>query len=74
MKVSENAGQRLFPLHLEKAARGGDLSTNSDGSLLLTYPGGDTIVCDRRLKTKDGWVSGFRMVPIVRDNDIALLM
>ena len=73
VKVSENAGQKLFPLHLEKAARGGDLSTNSDGSLLLTYPGGDTIVCDRRLKTKDGWVSGVRMVPIVKDNNIALL-
>jgi hypothetical protein len=30
-------------------------------------------VCDRRLKTKDGWVSGFKMVPIIEQSNIALL-
>ena len=50
-KVSEKESQQLFPLHLEKVARGGDLSTNEDSNLQVTYPDGSRIVCDRQLKT-----------------------
>ena len=73
VKVSEEASQKLFPLQLEKDARNGNLSTNREGNLQVTYPDGSRIVCDRRLKTKDGWVSGFKMVPIVEQSNIALL-
>ena len=72
-KVSEEASQRLFPLQLEKYARNGNLSTNREGNLQVTYPNGSKIVCDRLLTTKDGWVSGFRMVPIIEQSNIALL-
>ena len=71
--MSEEASQRLFPLRLEKDARNGDLSTNREGNLQVTYPDVSKIVCDRQLKTKDGWVSGFRMVPIIEQSNIALL-
>jgi len=54
VKVSEEASQRLFPLQLERNARNGNLSTNREGNLQVTYPDGSKIVCDRRLKTKDG--------------------
>ena len=46
---------------------------NREGNLQVTYPDGSKIVCDRRLKTKDGWVSGFKMVPIIEQSNIALL-
>ena len=59
MKVAESASQRLFLLQLEKDTRGGDLSMNSDGNLQVTYPDGSKIVYNHRLRTKDGWVSGF---------------
>ena len=71
--MSEEASQKLFPLQLETDARSGDLSINREGDLQVTYPDGSRIVCDRRLKTKDGWVSGFKMVPIIEQSNIALL-
>ena len=61
VKVSEEASQRLFPLRLEKDARNGDLSTNREGNLQVTYHDGSKIVCDRRFTTKDGWVSDIRI-------------
>jgi len=44
VKVSEEASQRLFPLRLEKDARNGDLSTNREGNLQVTYHDGSKIV------------------------------
>ena len=59
--MSEEAFQQLFPLQLEKDARNGNLSTNREGNLQVTYPKGSKIVCNRRFTTKDGWVSDIRI-------------
>jgi hypothetical protein len=39
-------------------SHGAKLSNDTDNNLILTYPDGAEVVCDRRVKTKDGWVSG----------------
>ena len=36
VKVSEEASQQLFPIQLDRYARGGELSTNREGNLQVT--------------------------------------
>ena len=40
--------------------------------MVLNYPNEKRIVCDRRYATKDGWVSGFELQPVVETANIAL--
>ena len=60
-------GDDLFGCHLE-GKNGATLSTNDDGHLVLTYPDDHTIIMDRRMQTRDGWVSGVQMTPVDRDD------
>ena len=40
------------------------LSNTSDHDIQLMHPDGDTVTFDRRIKTRDDWVSGVDIVPI----------
>ena len=46
---------------------GAVLKSDARNSLVLTYPNGDVIVCDRRMKTKDGWVPGVEVEDVIDD-------
>ena len=59
----------LFGVHLEEK-RGGKLGTNDDGHLTVTYPSGNKITMDRRMQTRDGWVCGVEMTPVLNRDDI----
>ena len=48
------------------------MSTNHRGDLALDYPNGKAIVCDHRHATKDGWVSGFELQPVMVSTNLAL--
>ena len=43
---------------------GAKLSSTDNNEIQLVYPDGDTVTFDRRIKTKDGWVSGVDVKPI----------
>ena len=56
VKFSVN-GTCLFAVNNE-LSKGAKISNNERNDLILTYPDGVVIRCDRRIRTKDGWVSG----------------
>ena len=41
------------------------LSSTTNNDIQLVYRDGDTVTFDRRIKTRDGWVSGVDIVPIL---------
>ena len=38
--------------------------------MILTYPNGQKVVFNRRIKTKDGLVQGVRMIPVVDERSM----
>ena len=43
------------------------MSNNEQNDLILTYPDGRVIMFDRRVRPKDGWVSGVEAFSIPED-------
>ena len=43
---------------------GARLSSPTNNGIQLVYPGGDIVTFDRRIKIRDGWVSGVDIVPL----------
>ena len=54
---------RLMSITAELSS-GAQLSNDKHNNLVLTYEDGDTIVFDRRIKTRDGWVAGVEMTQV----------
>ena len=63
VKYSKDAQENLLSITAEMSA-GAKLSSNPNKDIQLVYPDGDTVTFDRRIKTKDGWVSGVDIIPI----------
>ena len=63
VKFSKDAQENLLSITAEMSA-GAKLSSNSNKDIQLVYPDGDTVTFDRRIKTKDGWVSRVDIIPI----------
>ena len=55
----------LFAFHLEQESKGAKIFSDANNNMGLRYPDGRTVIFDRRLKTRDGYVQGLRLVPIV---------
>ena len=60
VKYTPGISDRLLSINAE-LSNGAVLSSDNRNNLVLTYGDGSRIVCDRREKTKDGWVSGVDM-------------
>ena len=52
-------------------SHGAVLSINENKDIVLTYRDGSKIVCDRRLKTEDGWMPGVELILITAMANIA---
>ena len=63
MKYGKDA-TKLLSINRELSG-GAVLKSDARNSLVLTYPNGDVIVCDRRMKTKDGWVPGVEVEDVI---------
>ena len=64
VKYSKDAQENLLSITAEMTA-GAKLSSTDNNEIQLVYPDGDTVTFDRRIKTKDGWVSGVDIKPII---------
>src|SRR5210317_1107884 len=62
VKYCANAQERLLSIPNEMSHHGAKLSSNDRCDIILTYPNGDRIVLDRRIKTKNGWVPGIDVI------------
>ena len=56
----------LFAFHLEQESKGAKVFSDTNNNIGLWYPDGRTVIFDRHLKTRDGYVQGVRLVPVVR--------
>jgi hypothetical protein len=54
----------------QELSKGAKLGSDVN-NITLNYPDGSKITFDRRIKTRDGWVGGVDVVPII--NDVAKL-
>ena len=63
VKYSKDAQENLLSITAEMTA-GAKLSSTDNNDIQLVYPDGDTVTFDRRIKTKDDWVSGVDVKPI----------
>ena len=70
IKFSPDVAHMLLSITRE-LSHGAVLSSNEKKDLILTYRDGSKIVCDRGLKTKDGWVPGVELIPITAMANIA---
>ena len=57
VKYSKDATENSLSITAEMST-GAKLSSTSNNEIQLVYPDGDIVTFDRRIKTKDGWVSG----------------
>ena len=60
---SKEAQENLLSLTAEMTA-GIKMASTTNNDTQLVYPYGDTITFDKRITTRDGWVSGVDIVPI----------
>ena len=63
VKYCENAREGLLSITNEMS-NGATLGSDGTNNIVLRYPDGDTIVFDRRIKTRDGWVAGVEVIPL----------
>ena len=70
IKFSPDVAHML--LSITRELRQGALrSSNENKDIILTYRDGSKIVCNGRLKTKDGWMPGIELIPITAMASIA---
>ena len=55
----------------QELSKGAKLDSDDANNIILNYPDGSKITLDWRFKTRDGWVGGMDVVPII--NDVANL-
>jgi hypothetical protein len=55
----------------QELSKGAKLDSDDDNNITLNYPYGSKITFNRRIKTRDGWVGGVDVVPII--NNVAKL-
>lgn len=72
VKYCERAKENLFSI-TQELSKGAKLGSDDSNNITLNYPDGSKITFDRRMKTRDGWVSGVDVVPIPITNDVAKL-
>ena len=66
VKYSVQTRERLLSITNEMS-KGAKLGCDANNNIRLDYPDGSHIVFDRRIKTKDGWVAGVDIVPLVTE-------
>jgi hypothetical protein len=70
VKYCARANENLFSI-TQELSKGAKLGSDDINNITLDYPDGSKITFDRRIKTRDGWVGGVDVVPII--NDVAKL-
>jgi len=66
VKYCERANKNLFSI-TQELSKGAKLGSDDLNNITLNYPDGSKITFDRRIKTRDGWVGGVDVVPIIDD-------
>lgn len=71
VKFCAEAREKLFSITYEMS-KGAGLSSDSSKNIILSYPDGSQIVCDRRMNVKGGgFVNGVEMVPVSDFSNLA---
>ena len=70
VKYCARANENLFSI-TQELSKGAKLGSDDSNNITLDYPDGSKITFDQPIKTRDGWVSGVDVVPII--NDVAKL-
>jgi hypothetical protein len=65
VKYCPKGDERLFSISNELSSEGAKLSSNRNCDVILTYPNGQVISFDRKLKTKLGWIPGVDGITVV---------
>jgi hypothetical protein len=50
---------------MQELSKGAKLGSDDSNNIMLNYPDGSRITFNRGIKTRDGWVGGVDMVPII---------
>ena len=66
VRYCERANENLFSI-TQELSKGAKLGSDDLNNITLNYPDGSKITFDRRIKTRDGWVGGVDVVPIIDD-------
>eukprot|EP01083_Nonionella_stella_P273276 926952_1 len=64
VKYCAKAKEKLFSITRE-LSEGAKLASDANNNIILLYDDGTKIVFDRRIKTRDGWVGGVHISPVV---------
>ena len=73
VKYCPEVTNRLISITAEMEKEGVKLSSNANNNIVMTYPNGDIIAFDRKVRTPSGWIPGVDVISNLRKLHIMAL-